>query len=91
MKQSIKHYADAHGHGGLYHETITLFWMKVLAHYVASQEQGVALADLVHGALVRLGRKDLMLAHYSRAVLFSAEARAGWVEPDVRPFEFETA
>lgn len=91
MKGSIKHYADAHGHGGLYHETITLFWMKVLAHYLASVGEGVELPELVYGALVRLGRKDLMLAHYSRELLFSAEARREWVEPDVRPFEFETA
>lgn len=91
MKGSIKHYAEAHGHGGLYHETITLFWMKVLAHYVASQGEGLALPELVYGALVKLGRKDLMLQHYSRELLFSAGARAAWVEPDVRPFAFEVA
>jgi hypothetical protein len=36
-------------------------------------------------ATLRLGARDLPLRHYSEARLKSAEARAGWVEPDLRP------
>jgi len=33
-----------------------------------------------------LGRSDWPLAYWSKARLFSVEARRGWVEPDVKPF-----
>ncbi len=90
MRSSIQHYAAAHHHDQLYHETITLFWMKVLKHYTQNAEAGLAFPNLVHGALTQLGDKQLMFKHYSRALLFSTEAREKWVEPDVVPFSFET-
>jgi len=89
MRASIQHFAELHGHSGLYHETITLFWLKLLRHYLDTIETEMSLPQAVYAALVQLGNTDLMFKHYSREVLFSAQARAGWVEPDLRPLEFE--
>jgi hypothetical protein len=89
MRMSIKHFAAFHGHDQLYHETITLFWMKVLGHYLRMAGPGLALDALVYRALQRLGSSQLMFSHYSREVLFSLEARQGWVEPDIQPLGFE--
>lgn len=89
LRTSIKHFAAVHGHDQLYHETITLFWMRVLDHYLKMAEPGLALEVLVYRALQRLGNTQLMFGHYSREVLFSAEARRGWVEPDIQALGFE--
>jgi len=35
-----------------------------------------------------LGRPDWPLAYWSKSVLFSAEARRGWVEPDLAAFPY---
>ena len=34
------------------------------------------------------GRSDWLLAYWTRARLFTAEARRTWVEPDVQPLPF---
>jgi hypothetical protein len=100
MRASIKAYAAAHGHGGLYHETITVFWMKVVWGYMAEAGYGrvddggsttpagsveeVRLLGLLNEVVERFGDTRLMFEYYSRERLFSAEARAGWVAPDVK-------
>ncbi|MCA1633689.1 MAG: hypothetical protein LC802_08215 [Acidobacteria bacterium] len=84
----IKLYNEAHDipltSTGGYHETLTLFWLRfVRAFLEADFNEGrslVALAnDLVRGAGV-----GLPLTFYSRELLFSPEARAAWVEPDLK-------
>lgn len=106
MRASIKRYAAAHGHDRLYHETITLFWLKLLQGYMegdgraewdnikvelggsttaAQSVKGVRLLKLINGVISEFGDTRLIFEYYSRDLLFSAEARAGWVEPDVKP------
>jgi hypothetical protein len=75
---------------GGYHETITRFYMRVICDYVAKEEDGELVGDWaarVDRLLTRYGARDLPLRHYSRELLMSAEARYGWVEPDVRPID----
>ena len=38
MCERTRHFAIATGHPGLYNETITLFWMKLLAHVLAESD-----------------------------------------------------
>jgi len=81
MRDGIRRFAAAAGVPGKYHETITVLWMRVLAAARAAGASG-ELADVLrtHPAL---GDKDLPLRYYSRERLFSDEARAAWVEPDL--------
>jgi hypothetical protein len=80
-------------HGGVttptggYHETITRFYMRVICEYVAESgdESETDWAARVNRLLARYGARDLPLRHYSKELLTSAEARFGWVEPDLRP------
>ena len=70
-----------------YHETITLFWLRVVAMHMARGE----FADS-HDFLRRtpeLLDKRLMLRHYSKDHLMSDEARARFVEPDLAPLPDE--
>ena len=72
---------------GGYHETITRFYMRVICDYVAEwgDEPETDWAVRVNRLLARYGARDLPLRHYTKHLLMSAEARFGWVEPDLRP------
>ncbi|MEW5686411.1 MAG: hypothetical protein AB1942_15955 [Pseudomonadota bacterium] len=71
-----------------YHETITQASLRgARAHLEASPAAGLStvLADLLAGDL---GRSDWPLSYWSKARLFSVEARKAWVEPDLQPLPF---
>jgi hypothetical protein len=66
-----------------YHETITQIFIRTLRAALADSE-GQGLADRVNAVLLSpQGRRDWPLCFYSRELLFSREARLGWVEPDL--------
>jgi hypothetical protein len=67
-----------------YHETITLVSIRGVRGYLARAEAGEALVEKVNGLLqAPEGRRDWPLRFYSAELLFSREARLGWVEPDL--------
>ena len=88
VREGIKRYNHTHGvvttRERGYHETLTVFWMRHVAHFLeASYNEGCSLVSLAN-QLVACADKNAPLAHYSRELLFSWEARAGFVEPDLR-------
>jgi hypothetical protein len=83
MRSEIRRFASAAGVPQKYHETITVFWVRLLDD-VRKQGGAGELADVLR-EYPALADKDLPLRHYSRERLFSDEARAGWVPPDRRP------
>jgi hypothetical protein len=66
-----------------YHETITRFYMHVVGRYLEQEGREGDWAERANRLVERYGERELPLRHYSEARLKSAEARAGWVEPDV--------
>jgi hypothetical protein len=64
-----------------YHETLTVFWMRTVADFNASKN-GASFVDKVN-ELVAKYDKDYPLRFYTREYLFSDEARAAFVEPDL--------
>lgn len=69
-----------------YHETITQIFIHTLRRALAGGE-GRALHERVNAILLAPeGRRDWPLRFYSRELLFSREARLGWVEPDLAVF-----
>jgi hypothetical protein len=66
-----------------YHETLTIFWCKILQHFLTSN-RNVSLVDLCNRFLVSdWSSKDLPMKFYSRDILFSTRARAVWVKPNL--------
>ncbi len=66
-----------------YHETITLFWMRVVAEFNSSAN-GTSLLDKAN-AVANKWDKDYPLKFYTRELLFSDGARAEYVEADLDP------
>jgi len=67
-----------------YHETITQVFIRGVRLSLQRSEGEGGLADRVN-ALLRSpqGQREWPLGFYSRELLFSVEARLGWVEPDL--------
>ncbi|RZU48690.1 hypothetical protein EV385_0408 [Krasilnikovia cinnamomea] len=67
-----------------YHATVSRAWVELVGHHVAGSDDDTfdAFADR-HPALFD---KRLLARHYRSSTLATAEARSGWVEPDLAPF-----
>ncbi len=65
-----------------YHETLTIFWMRTVADFNASKN-GTSILEKAN-ELVATYDKDYPLKFYSREFLFSDEARAAFVEGDLK-------
>ena len=66
-----------------YHETLTVFWMRTVNDFVGTTN-GMPLHEKAN-SLIETFDKDYPLRFYSREFLFSDEARARFVEPDIVP------
>src|SRR5918992_1607799 len=88
VRARIKRYNAAHGivetPTGGYHETLTLFWLRAVRAFLEGERNEARSLVSLANELVATHDKDLPLRHYTRALLFSPEARARWVEPDLK-------
>ena len=83
VTSGIRRLAETYGKTG-YHETITLFWLRVVSCFVAEREN-VSLTELANALIDHCVDKNLISRHYSADLLASAKAKAEWVEPDLHP------
>jgi hypothetical protein len=67
-----------------YHETITQFYVLIIDKFLAHADRQLPMDELSALLLENYGERELALQYYSREVLFSANARLNWVEPDRR-------
>lgn len=68
-----------------YHETLTVFFVHLVAARLAEPGAPRGLADRVAWVQRRLHDPRVVLDYYSRPLISSWDARTGWVEPDRRP------
>lgn len=68
-----------------YHETITLFWITIVSHYLSFLEEKNSILEMAIAILDTYNDKYLPFQYYSRDLLMSWEARTSWVEPDLKP------
>lgn len=87
VSAGIRRFAEAHGHGDRYHETLTGFWVRLVAH-AAADGAGIEDFEAFLRAYPLLLDRHLPLRHWSREALFGAAARAAWCEPDLVPLPF---
>ena len=80
MRASLKRFAGHHGVTGLYHETLTRFWLQQVDKRI---DRGMCLSESVHRMQAQLSDKNLPSEVYSRELLNSPEAKARWMEPDL--------
>ena len=84
MRSNLRRFAAHHG-STLYHETLTRFWMSQVEKHL---DRSLCLRESVQRVTTALADKDLVNKYYSPELLRSAEAKAGWVEPDLQEIGF---
>lgn len=68
-----------------YHETITQFYLTIIDGFRRHYRGSGGFADRANALFDALGARDVPLRHYSAELLWSVEARARWIEPDLLP------
>lgn len=79
----IRSLAEQHGQPTHYHDTLTRAWVYAVA--AADADRPRSTFDEFLDAYPQLLDKHYLLRHYSAQRLSSAEARAHWLSPDLRP------
>jgi hypothetical protein len=73
-----------------YHETITRFFLAAIRAWLAADDATAPAHARVNALLDGPlgGGKRVLAPYWSEAVLFSVEARRGWVAPDLQPLPY---
>lgn len=82
MITGIRRLAETYGKMG-YHETITLFWLRIVANFVA-ERQNNSLTAMANALIDNCNNKDLIGQFYSAELLATDKAKVEWVEPDLK-------
>ena len=81
IERRLRDVAAAHGMPERYNRTLTLFWVRLVAH-VSERRPAAAFAEFLDAEPWLLD-PGLARRHYSSELLSSGEARAAWVDPDL--------
>lgn len=84
--ERLRAMAVARGVAPLYNDTMTRFWIRLIAH--VREKKRVTTIDEAIEQTPFLLEKNLAQRHWSRTAMFGPEGRAGWVEPDLAPLPF---
>ena len=88
MRAGLRRYTGHHHAEAMYNETITLFWLKLVRHFLEGAGSNRSLAGRARELLEAYGNAKLVFEYYSRELIQTPEAKASWVEPDLKPLDF---
>jgi hypothetical protein len=80
MRSSLRRFAAHHGVTGLYHETLTRFWLLQVEKRL---DRNLCLEQAVGKVREQLNDKNLVFEYYSRERIESKEAKESWLSPDL--------
>ena len=84
MRDALLNFLQHHGvPQSKFHETLTRAWVLAVQHFM-NRSTSTSTTDFISKNQQLLDSK-IMLTHYSASVLFSADARSSFVEPDLDP------
>ncbi|MCA9274287.1 MAG: hypothetical protein KDA31_14725 [Phycisphaerales bacterium] len=69
-----------------YNETVAGFWITIVRRYLTTRVHHADPARAVRSVVEAFaGKPELIFDYFSRRRLHSWEARAHWIEPDIKP------
>jgi hypothetical protein len=75
----------------VYHETITLFWLKLVRGFLSQADDARTLVEIANDLIQTHGDSHLIYSYFSKERLDSEEARQRWIEPDLKPLNNPSA
>jgi hypothetical protein len=88
MRDCIRRFNEAVGGRNTetsgYHETITVFWIKIIAALLGAEPPLSRMAFAAHAVRTFKDRRDLFREFYDFDVLGSVEARRNWISPSTK-------
>lgn len=84
IADGIRRFAAASGADNKYHETITVFWARMVSYAISCASE-IADFDVFIETFPHLLDSTLLKRHYSVDVIRSEAARRAWIAPDVIP------
>lgn len=91
MREGLQGFLQDHGIApSRFHETLTRAWILAVRHFMERSPGADSAADFMGGQPELLDSR-IKLTHYSAPLLFSAEARASFVEPGTSPISRDPA
>jgi hypothetical protein len=87
VTKGIQRFAQHHSHGPAYHDTMTRFWVRLVAHAVSHRPE-IADFDELLATYPLLLDKNTPLRHWSLEAMFAPDARAEWRDPDLVALPF---
>jgi len=84
MRQGIREFAEDQGSANRYHETLTMFWSRLVNHAIENSPSAQTFETFL-SSFPFLMDKSLPSRHWSNERLWSDSARAGWLDPDLKP------
>ena len=89
MGSAIRAFASAAGHPAKYHETLTVFWVRLLAEVRDGAPDGADLQTVLEAHPYLLD-KATPHAFYTHELIMSDAARRTWCAPDLRALDAVT-
>jgi hypothetical protein len=86
IMQGIQAFAEYQGAGNRYHETLTMFWVRIVDHAVQARPDIINF-DVFLESFPFLLDKNLPTRHWTSERLWSDSAKTKWIEPDLRPIQ----
>ncbi len=84
MRASLHRFLEHHGCLANYHETMTVFWIKLVHETLSSLGAAGSLLEQTNAVVERLSDSRIVYEYYSKEMVESEAARRGWVEPDLK-------
>lgn len=88
VRQGLQRFIEHHGLSGVYHETLTVFWMRRVLAFVEQTDRARSLAELANELSDACADPHLAGNYYSKERLDSDKARAYWLDSDLKPLDF---
>ncbi|TMF58597.1 MAG: hypothetical protein E6I16_11185 [Chloroflexi bacterium] len=83
VTNGIRRFASHHGSAERYNDTMTRFWLRVVA--IGIRRHPEVTFDELLAAEPHLLDKNLPFKHWSRERMNRDDAKQRWIEPDLRP------
>ncbi|HEY1402870.1 MAG TPA: hypothetical protein VGB05_01950 [Pyrinomonadaceae bacterium] len=88
MRDGLLRYTGHNNAEGAYNETLTIFWLKLVHHFLVRTDARRPLAERINELLTSYSSSKFAFEYYSRELIQTVEAKASWVEPDLKPLDF---